>query len=307
MVKVIGIKFRNAGKVYYFDPDGLDIHDNDGVIVETARGLEFGNAVSEPKEVDESEIVAPLKKVIRIANNKDHERNRRNREKKERAMELCQKEIDKHGLEMKLVDVEYTFDNSKVIFYFVADGRGDFRELGKDLASVFKMRIELRQIGVRDVAKMLGGIGCCGKNLCCASWLSDFQPVSIKMAKVQNLSLNPNKISGVCGRLMCCLNYENDIYQELSKGMPGVGETIRTPDGKGVVMETNILADSIKVRLIENEHAEDEEDMLSSDVYTYRKRDIKRLGKRKKQSDKEILEQELTAEEMKEMQKLLQN
>ena len=307
MVKVIGIKFRNAGKVYYFDPENLDIHEGDGVIVETARGLEFGSAVAEPKEVEESEIVAPLKKVIRIANSRDYERNKKNQEKKDRAMELCQKEIDKHGLEMKLVDVEYTFDNSKVIFYFVADGRVDFRELVKDLASVFKMRIELRQIGVRDVAKMLGGIGCCGKDLCCATWLSDFQPVSIKMAKVQNLSLNPNKISGVCGRLMCCLNYENEIYQELSKGMPNPGETVKTPDGKGVVFDTNVLGNSIKVRLIEEEATDEEEEQLSTDIYTYSKEEIKRLGKRRKHPQKEVNEEKLSKDEMEEMQKLMED
>ena len=195
MVKVAGVRFKTAGKVYYFDPDELDVKTGDSVIVETARGMEFGTVTMDVCDVDESEIVAPLKKIIRIANEKDHKQHIENVKKKERAMALCQEKIDKHGLVMKLIDVEYTFDNSKVVFYFTADGRVDFRELVKDLAGVFKMRIELRQIGVRDEAKMLGGIGSCGRALCCHSWLSDFEPVSIKMAKVQNLSLNPSKIS----------------------------------------------------------------------------------------------------------------
>ncbi|MBR4024324.1 MAG: stage 0 sporulation family protein, partial [Firmicutes bacterium] len=215
MVTVIGVRFKTAGKVYYFDPGSYDLNIGDNVIVETARGTEFGEVSMANTEVEDSEIVAPLKPIIRIATKQDIIKHEENEKKKARAMELCQEKIDNRGLEMKLIDVEYTFDNSKVIFYFTADGRVDFRELVKDLAAVFRMRIELRQIGVRDEAKMLGGIGSCGRPLCCHSWLTDFEPVSIKMAKVQNLSLNPTKISGICGRLMCCLKYENDIYNEM--------------------------------------------------------------------------------------------
>ena len=200
MVKVAGVRFKTAGKVYYFDPGELKVSAGDHVIVETARGMEFGTVTMDITEVAESEVVAPLKQIVRIANDKDHRQHSENVKKKQRAMELCQEKVDKHGLVMKLIDVEYTFDNSKIVFYFTADGRVDFRELVKDLAGVFKMRIELRQIGVRDEAKMLGGIGSCGRALCCHSWLADFEPVSIKMAKVQNLSLNPSKISGICGR-----------------------------------------------------------------------------------------------------------
>lgn len=207
---------------------------------------------------------------------------------------------------MKLVDVEYTFDNSKVIFYFTADGRVDFRELVKDLAGVFKMRIELRQIGVRDVAKMLGGIGCCGKDLCCASWLSDFHPVSIKMAKVQNLSLNPAKISGVCGRLMCCLKYENDVYSEMKKGMPDVGERIRTKEGNAVVVDTSILENKIKVRLVQEEASGDKEEKLSNDIYTYTKEEIRRHGNRKKRND-DIIDDDMDAETLAEIKKLIKD
>ena len=207
---------------------------------------------------------------------------------------------------MKLVDVEYTFDNSKVIFYFTADGRVDFRELVKDLAGVFKMRIELRQIGVRDVAKMLGGIGCCGKDVCCASWLSDFHPVSIKMAKVQNLSLNPAKISGVCGRLMCCLKYENDVYSEMKKGMPDVGERIRTKEGNAVVVDTSILENKIKVRLVQEEASGDNEEKLSNDIYTYTKEEIRRHGNRKKHND-DIIDDDMDAETLAEIKKLIKD
>lgn len=248
MVKVVGVKFRNAGKIYYFDPGDFDIHEEDNVIVETARGTEFGTASSDIIEVSEKEIVTPLKQVIRIADKNDCKKHEENLAKKERTLNICQEKVEKHGLDMKLVDVEYTFDNSKVIFYFTADGRVDFRELVKDLAGVFKMRIELRQIGVRDVAKMLGGIGCCGKDLCCASWLSDFHPVSIKMAKVQNLSLNPAKISGVCGRLMCCLKYEQDFYEEQMKVTPKIGAYVKTPDFKGYVEEANLLTGKLRVK-----------------------------------------------------------
>ena len=292
------MRFKTAGKVYYFDPDELDVKTGDSVIVETARGMEFGTVTMDVCDVDESEIVAPLKKIIRIANEKDHKQHIENVKKKERAMALCQEKIDKHGLVMKLIDVEYTFDNSKVVFYFTADGRVDFRELVKDLAGVFKMRIELRQIGVRDEAKMLGGIGSCGRALCCHSWLSDFEPVSIKMAKVQNLSLNPAKISGICGRLMCCLKYENDIYMEFRKGMPDVGESVKTPDGTAKVVDTNLLERTVKVRLFlddkpkgkNSEDNADQDEKLSTDIYTYKKEEIRRIDKHKDKKNVNIFE-----------------
>ena len=298
MVKVAGVRFKTAGKVYYFDPDELDVKTGDSVIVETARGMEFGTVTMDVCDVDESEIVAPLKKIIRVANEKDHKQHIENVKKKERAMALCQEKIDKHGLVMKLIDVEYTFDNSKVVFYFTADGRVDFRELVKDLAGVFKMRIELRQIGVRDEAKMLGGIGSCGRALCCHSWLSDFEPVSIKMAKVQNLSLNPAKISGICGRLMCCLKYENDIYMEFRKGMPDVGESVKTPEGTPKVVDTNLLERTVKVRLFlddkpkgkNSEDNADQDEKLSTDIYTYKKEEIRRIDKHKDKKNVNIFE-----------------
>lgn len=296
MVKVAGVKFKTAGKIYYFDPEGLEVQLGDSVIVETARGMEFGMVAMEITEVDESEVVTPLKRIIRIADEKDHLQHEENLKKKKRAMDLCQEKIDKHGLVMKLIDVEYTFDNSKIVFYFTADGRVDFRELVKDLAGVFKMRIELRQIGVRDEAKMLGGIGSCGRDLCCHSWLSDFQPVSIKMAKVQNLSLNPSKISGICGRLMCCLNYENDIYMEFRKGMPDIGEKVRTPDGFGKVVDTNLLERDVKVRLYLDDKPKgrkdeaDGEEKLSDDIYTYKKEEIRRMDKHRGNSSMNIFE-----------------
>lgn len=291
MVNVVGVKFKTAGKIYYFDPGNLDVKIGDNVIVETARGMEFGTVSMTEKQVHPSEIVSPLKKVIRIADERDHKRHEDNVRKKERALQLCQEKIDKHKLEMKLIDVEYTFDNSKIIFYFTADGRVDFRELVKDLAGVFKMRIELRQIGVRDEAKMMGGIGTCGRSLCCHSWLSDFEPVSIKMAKVQNLSLNPTKISGICGRLMCCLKYENEVYVEFKKGMPDPGERIRTPDGMAVVVDTNILENSIKTRLIleEGNKEKDRQEKLSTEFYNYKKQEIKRLGKGKKKKSRKTI------------------
>lgn len=296
MVKVAGVKFKTAGKIYYFDPEELEVQLGDSVIVETARGMEFGMVAMEITEVDESEVVTPLKRIIRIADEKDHLQHEENLKKKKRAMDLCQEKIDKHGLVMKLIDVEYTFDNSKIVFYFTADGRVDFRELVKDLAGVFKMRIELRQIGVRDEAKMLGGIGSCGRDLCCHSWLSDFQPVSIKMAKVQNLSLNPSKISGICGRLMCCLKYENDIYMEFRKGMPEIGEKVRTPVGFGKVVDTNLLERDVKVRLYLDDKPKgrkdeaDGEEKLSDDIYTYKKEEIRRMDKHRGNSSLNIFE-----------------
>jgi cell fate regulator YaaT (PSP1 superfamily) len=294
MAKIVGVYFKHAGKVYHFDPGDLELKCGDRVIVETSRGLEFGFVRGCTREVSSSELVAPLKKVLRPANEKDILRHDDNLKKREKAMTQCQEKIRKHNLEMKLIDVEYAFDNTKIIFYFTADGRVDFRELVKDLASVFKMRIELRQIGVRDEAKMLGGIGACGRSLCCHSWLPDFEPVSIKMAKVQNLSLNPTKISGSCGRLMCCLKYENATYQALKKGMPDVGDRIATNDGVAVVIDSNILMNQVKARLVLEDKTVDapEKEKLSSEFHVYKKDDIKRImGKRKKRHTEEPPEQ----------------
>jgi cell fate regulator YaaT (PSP1 superfamily) len=309
MVTVIGVRFKQAGKVYYFDPGEQVLNIGDHVIVETARGTEFGEVSMANSEVPESGIVAPLKPIIRIATEQDYIRHEENEKKKARAMELCQEKIDKRGLDMKLVDVEYTFDNSKVIFYFTADGRVDFRELVKDLAGVFRMRIELRQIGVRDEAKMLGGIGSCGRPLCCHSWLADFEPVSIKMAKVQNLSLSPTKISGICGRLMCCLKFENDVYTDLRRNMPEVGEQVKTPEGLGKVVDTTILEGKVKVRLYiddTKDSANDQGEKLSSDIYTFTKDEIRRVNKRFKKKQDDIFKG-VDAEELKELEKIIQD
>lgn len=249
MITVVGVRFKKAGKIYYFDPDSLDINKDDYVVVETARGIEFGNVTVGPKQVSEDEIVQPLKKVIRVAQEEDFIIHQNNKEKAKEAFKICERKIAEHGLEMKLIDVEYTFDNNKVIFYFTADGRVDFRELVRDLAAIFKTRIELRQIGVRDEAKMIGGLGPCGKPICCATFLGEFEPVSIKMAKEQSLSLNPSKISGLCGRLMCCLKYEQEVYEELLKNIPAVGSIVLTPEGKGTVVETFTLLQMVKVRV----------------------------------------------------------
>lgn len=291
MVKVAGVRFKSAGKVYFFDPGEFEVEINDPVIVETARGLEFGTVTMGITDIKEGDVVQPLKKIVRMATDEDIRRHDENEKKKAKAMAQCQEKVDKHGLEMKLIDVEYTFDNNKIIFYFTADGRVDFRELVKDLASVFKMRIELRQIGVRDEAKMLGGIGSCGRSLCCNSWLADFEPVSIKMAKVQNLSLNPTKISGICGRLMCCLKYENDVYMELRKGLPDNGEKVKTKDGMGKVVDTNILESKVRVRLYTGEKDDNGEEKLGTEIFTYNKEDVKRLGQKKGQrQQKHILD-----------------
>ena len=248
MVKVIGVRFRTAGKIYYFDPGKLEVKRNDHVIVETARGIEYGTVVGDPREVEEDKVVQPLKAVLRVATQKDDEQEAENKEKEKEAYHICLEKIRKHDLQMKLIDAEYTFDNNKVLFYFTADGRIDFRELVKDLASVFKTRIELRQIGVRDETKILGGIGICGRPLCCHTHLSEFAPVSIKMAKEQNLSLNPTKISGVCGRLMCCLKNEEEIYEDLNRKLPNVGDFVTTEDGlKGEVHSVNVLRQLVKV------------------------------------------------------------
>jgi len=248
MIKVIGVRFRKAGKVYYFNPNDFDINSDQHVIVETARGIEFGKVVHGVKEITEEEIVSPLKSVIRIATEADLEQEEKNKLKEQEAYDICHKKIIKHNLDMKLIDCEYTFDKNKLLFYFTADGRIDFRDLVKDLAAVFKTRIELRQIGVRDETKMVGSIGICGRPLCCSSHLSEFHPVSIKMAKEQNLSLNPSKISGVCGRLMCCLKYEEFNYRELNKSMPRVGDRVITEDGlEGEVLHTNLLRQRAKI------------------------------------------------------------
>ncbi len=249
MATVIGVRFKKAGKVYYFDPCDFWPKPGQNVIVETARGIEFGEVVTSPRAVSDSQIVAPLKKVVRLATPEDEQRAAFNARREEEAFRICQEKVAKHKLEMKLVSVEYTFDNSKIIFYFTANGRVDFRELVKDLASVFKMRIELRQIGVRDEAKMLGGLGSCGRPICCGAFLGDFNPVSIKMAKEQNLSLNPSKISGLCGRLMCCLKFEQDTYEQTLKRVPRVGKDIVTPDGVGVITEINAIKERVKVRI----------------------------------------------------------
>lgn len=248
MLTVIGVRFRAAGKIYYFDPADRQIKIGDHVIVETARGIEYGYVVLGNREVDETKVIPPLKPVIRMATDEDRAIEAKNKEKEKEAFKICQEKIKKHNLEMKLIDAEYTFDNNKVLFYFTADGRIDFRELVKDLASVFKTRIELRQVGVRDETKIMGGIGICGRPLCCHSYLSEFIPVSIKMAKEQNLSLNPTKISGVCGRLMCCLKNEEETYEYLNSRLPAVNDTVTTEDGlKGEVHSVNVLRQTVKV------------------------------------------------------------
>jgi len=256
MATVIGVRFKNAGKLYFFDPGDMWPTAGDFVVVETARGIEFGEVVTGIREIDESEIIAPLKKVIRVASAEDVQHAQENARNEKEAYKICQKKIIEHKLDMKLVRVEYTFDNSKILFYFTANGRVDFRSLVKDLASVFKTRIELRQIGVRDEAKMLGGLGPCGRPICCGAFLGDFQPVSIKMAKEQNLSLNPTKISGVCGRLMCCLKYEQDTYEQTRKRMPKVGKEVITPDGIGVVWDLNVVKETIRVRISKGDTSE---------------------------------------------------
>lgn len=257
MIKVVGVRFRTAGKIYYFDPQKFSIKKGDHVIVETARGVEYGTVVGGIKEVTDDEVMQPLKPVIRIATPKDDKQEEENREKEKEALRVCLEKIQKHNLEMKLIDAEYTFDNNKVLFYFTADGRVDFRELVKDLAAVFKTRIELRQIGVRDETKIVGGIGICGRPLCCHTFLDEFAPVSIKMAKEQNLSLNPTKISGVCGRLMCCLKNEQETYEYLNRKLPNVGDYVTTEDGlKGEVHSVNVLRQQVKVLVEEGDEKE---------------------------------------------------
>ena len=284
MRNVIGVRFRKAGKVYFFDPLKLTIKMGDHVIVETARGVEYGTVVLGPKEVEDEKVVQPLKPVIRLASAKDDAAEERNRKKEKEAFGICMEKIRKHGLEMNLIDVEYTFDNNKVLFYFTADGRIDFRELVKDLAGVFKTRIELRQIGVRDETKILGGVGICGRALCCNSYLSEFVPVSIKMAKEQNLSLNPTKISGVCGRLMCCLKNEEETYEELNSRLPNPGDHVTTNDGlRGEVQSVSVLRQQVKVIVEVNDEKE---------IREYKVNELKTKPKRKKEkiniADKEL-------------------
>ena len=247
MINIVGVRFKNAGKIYYFDPVDFEIEENMDVVVETARGLEYGTIVVGKKEIDEESLVSPLKPIIRIATEEDTKIYKENKEKAKETFELCLEKIKEHNLTMYLIDCEYTFDRNKLIFYFTAEGRIDFRELVKDLAAIFKTRIELRQIGVRDEAKSIGGLGPCGRSLCCSSWLGDFQPVSIKMAKDQSLSLNPTKISGICGRLFCCLKYEHDVYVEAREKVPPVGAIVKVDSNKGKVIETNPLLEQVKV------------------------------------------------------------
>ena len=287
MEKVIGVRFRNAGKVYYFSPENLKIEQGDHVVVETARGIEYGYVVLGIKEVEEDKIIQPLKPVMRVATPEDDERAEKNREREKEAFKICQEKIRKHDLDMKLIDAEYTFDNNKVLFYFTADGRIDFRELVKDLAAVFKTRIELRQIGVRDETKILGGIGICGRPLCCHSYLAEFVPVSIKMAKEQNLSLNPTKISGVCGRLMCCLKNEQETYEELNSRLPNVGDYVSTPDGlKGEVHSLSVLRQLVKVVVnLENDEKE---------IREYKVSEL-RFKPRKKNKSSNVADEELKA------------
>jgi len=254
MIEIIGIRFKPAGKIYYFNPEGVQVSRGSGIIVETLRGVEYGICEIANRMVEEDPIFMPLRKIIRLATEKDLVTLEANRQREKDAFDICLEKIAKHGLVMKLIDVELTFDNTKIIFYFTADGRVDFRELVKELASVFRMRIELRQIGVRDESKFLNGIGMCGRTLCCATFLPEFQPVSIKMAKDQNLSLNPSKISGICGRLMCCLKYEEETYEELNKGMPGVGDIIQAPEGQGEVLSVSILRRSLRAAIRKNQH-----------------------------------------------------
>ncbi len=301
MITVVGVRFKSAGKIYYFDPGDIDIKKENNVVVETSRGIEFGQVVVGPKEVLEEDIVTPLKKVLRVATLEDEIKNQQNKAKEEEAFKICLKKISKHQLDMKLIDVEYTFDNNKVIFYFTADGRIDFRELVKDLAAIFRTRIELRQIGVRDEAKMIGGMGPCGKALCCATWLGDFEPVSIKMAKEQSLSLNPTKISGICGRLMCCLKYEHEVYERLRKNLPQIGEKVETPEGMGIVVETNILLENVKVRLILEQGQENEEPKLSDELLVYDKNIVKRIASNDSKGGKKIKEESID-EELKQLE-----
>ncbi len=290
MVKVIGVRFRTAGKIYFFSPLNYEIQKGDHVIVETARGVEYGTVVIAPKDIEEDKVIQPLKPVMRVASAEDEAIEAENKQKEKEAFQICLEKIKKHGLQMKLIDSEYTFDNNKLLFYFTADGRIDFRELVKDLAAVFKTRIELRQIGVRDETKIMGGIGICGRPLCCHTYLADFAPVSIKMAKEQNLSLNPTKISGVCGRLMCCLKNEEETYEELNSHLPNVGDYVTTPEGlKGEVSGISILRQLVKVIVTINDEKE---------IREYKADELKFKTRRKREKVR------LSAEELKELEVL---
>ena len=292
MIKVIGVRFRQAGKIYFFSPGKFDINKGDYVIVETARGVEYGRVVQGIHEVDEEDVIQPLKSVIRVATEEDKKFEEANRDKEKEAFNICLEKIRKHGLDMKLIDAEYTFDNNKLLFYFTADGRIDFRELVKDLAAVFRTRIELRQIGVRDETKIRGGIGICGRPLCCHTYLSEFAAVSIKMAKEQNLSLNPTKISGVCGRLMCCLTNEEETYEELNSQLPSVGDNVTTPEGlKGIVHSLSVLRKLVKV-VVTTENDEKE-------IREYSAEDLKFKPRRKRNK--------VSKEEMKNLAELEKN
>ena len=288
MIDVVGIRFRNTGKIYYFNPKNLELKKGDHVIVETAVGVEYGEVALEKKQVTDDQVKKPVKDIMRKANEKDDQKYAQNQEKEKKAFKTCKEKIAKHGLEMKLIKVEYTFDGKKIMFYFTADGRVDFRELVKDLASVFRTRIELRQVGVRDEAKLIGGIGMCGRELCCSTFLPSFAPVTIKMAKEQNLSLNPTKISGICGRLMCCLKNEQESYEYLNSNLPDVGERVKTFDGfEGEVTSVNVIKQEVKIVVEEDEERE---------IKTYNVSELKFKPKKKKF--------DLAAEELKELQGL---
>ena len=277
MRTVAAIKFRTSQKHYYFDPGGLEIKAGDFVIVETSRGMEFGIVRGGLIEISEKEFGKPVRTIIRKATAEDIQKEKENTVRSKDAVQKCKQKIEEFGLQMKLIDAEYTFDDTKLIFYFTAEKRVDFRDLVKDLAGHFRMRIELRQIGVRDETRILGGFGICGRELCCKGWLTDFEPVSIKMAKVQSLSLNPGKISGCCGRLMCCLKYENDVYNELKIGMPDVGEVVDTGNGHAKVIDANIFKGTVRVRYIEEERTKDHQEKLGADLFEFSKSEVKRL------------------------------
>ena len=288
MIEIVGVRFRRVGKIYYFDPNGCYPKQGEGVIVETSRGIDYGTCELPRRLVEESSIPAPLRKLVRLATETDTQQHESNKLREKEAMTICAEKIKKHNLDMKLIDVELAFDLTKIMFYFTSDGRVDFRELVRDLAAVFRMRIELRQIGVRDEAKMLNGVGICGRCLCCSTFLSDFQPVSIKMAKEQSLSLNPTKISGICGRLMCCLKYEEDTYDEYNKNMPSLGDLVLSPDGKGEVHSVNVLRQLVKVALRKKPN-----DEIS--INTYNVNDLKILSRKMsgEESAKEPINEEL--------------
>lgn len=284
MTEVVGVRFRNTGKMYYFAPKGLDIRKGMYVLADTSRGIEYSEAVTDVREVEDSEIVAPLREIVRIATDEDKKTFEENKQKEKEAFKVCQEKIRSHGLDMKLIDVEYTFDGSKVLFYFTSENRIDFRDLVKELASVFRTRIELRQIGVRDEAKTVGGLGICGRVLCCNSAFGDFQPVSIKMAKEQGLSLNPTKISGTCGRLMCCLKYEQEAYEDAIRRVPGIGTLVETPEGRGVVETNDLLRETVQVRL--------DRDGENGELVKFKAEEVEVLKKKKHHNNNHQTEEE---------------